>query len=77
MNFRNSMRKCKEQYAAGAVPGMTREPEVPDELVTKAKAYTDTAIITICRFSGEGWDRKCQINDEGYELFEDEKNRSS
>ena len=66
-------KNVKEQYAAGAVPGMTREPEVPDELVTKAKAYTDTAIITICRFSGEGWDRKCQINDEGYELFEDEK----
>ena len=52
---------------------MTREPEVPDELVQKAKAYTDTAIITICRFSGEGWDRKCQITEEGYELFEDEK----
>ena len=66
-------KNVKEQYEAGAVPGMTREPEVPDELVTKAKAYTDTAIITICRFSGEGWDRKCQINDEGYELFEDEK----
>ena len=33
---------------------MTREPEVSDGLVTKAKAYTDTAIITICRFSGEG-----------------------
>lgn len=66
-------KNVKEQYAAGAVPGMTREPEVSDELVTKAKAYTDTAIITICRFSGEGWDRKCQINDEGYELFEDEK----
>ena len=62
-------KNVKEQYAAGAVPGMTREPEVPDELVQKAKAYTDTAIITICRFSGEGWDRKCQINDEGYELF--------
>ena len=66
-------KNVKEQYEAGAVPGMTREPEVPDELVQKAKAYTDTAIITICRFSGEGWDRKCQINDEGYELFEDEK----
>ena len=66
-------KNVKEQYATGAVPGMTREPEVPDELVTKAKAFTDTAIITICRFSGEGWDRKCQINDEGYELFEDEK----
>ena len=56
-------KNVKEQYAAGAVPGMTREPEVPDELVEKARAYTDTAIITICRFSGEGWDRKCQIND--------------
>lgn len=66
-------KNVKEQYAAGAVPGMTREPEVPDELVQKAKAYTDTAIITICRFSGEGWDRKCQITEEGYELFEDEK----
>ena len=66
-------KNVKEQYAAGAVPGMTREPEVPDELVQKAKAYTDPAIITICRFSGEGWDRKCQITEEGYELFEDEK----
>ena len=66
-------KNVKEQYATGAVPGMTREPEVPDELVTKAKAFTDTAIITICRFSGEGWDRKCQITEEGYELFEDEK----
>ena len=60
-------KNVKEQYAAGAVPGMTREPEVPDELVQKAKAYTDTAIITICRFSGEGWDRKCQITEEGYD----------
>ena len=68
-------KNVKEQYAAGAVPGMTREPEVPDELVQKAKAYTDTAIITICRFSGEGWDRssiECNT-EEGYELFEDEK----
>ena len=36
-------KNVKEQYATGAVPGMTREPEVPDELVTKAKAFTDTA----------------------------------
>ena len=28
-------KNVKEQYAAGAVPGMTREPEVPDELVQK------------------------------------------
>lgn len=48
----------KNQYAGGAVPGMTVEPAVPENLFKKARAFTDTAIITICRFSGEGWDRK-------------------
>ena len=51
-------RNVKEQYEAGRVPGMTVEPEVPEELLKRAAAYTDTAIISICRFSGEGWDRK-------------------
>ncbi|WP_461205875.1 glycoside hydrolase family 3 protein [Clostridium sp. DL1XJH146] len=46
-----------QQYANGRVPGMTAEPSVPEDLLLKAKAYTDTAIITICRFSGEDWDR--------------------
>lgn len=48
----------KQQYAAGREPGMTAEPEVPAELLKKARAFTDTAVISICRFSGEGWDRK-------------------
>ena len=48
------------QYASGRVPGMTAEPQVPPELVRKARAFTDTAVISICRFSGEGWDRKSQ-----------------
>ncbi len=48
----------KHQYAEGRVPGMTIEPEIPDPLLRKARAYTDTAIVSICRFSGEGWDRK-------------------
>ena len=48
----------KEQYAQGKGPGMTVEPALPKELVNKAGAFTDTAIISICRFSGEGWDRK-------------------
>ncbi|MDY2937348.1 MAG: glycoside hydrolase family 3 C-terminal domain-containing protein [Fusicatenibacter sp.] len=65
--------EIQKQYADGAVPGMTREPEVPEELLLRAKAFADTAIITICRFSGEGWDRKCQITEEGYELFDNEK----
>lgn len=45
------------QYAEGVVPGMTEEPELPGELLAGAKAFTDTAVITICRFSGENWDR--------------------
>lgn len=47
----------KEQYAKGRVPGMTAEPQVPGELLKRARAFTDTAVISLCRFSGEGWDR--------------------
>lgn len=58
----------KAQYQQGRVPGMTVEPEVPAELLKKARAYTDTAIITICRFSGEGWDRKSIVDTENKNL---------
>ena len=58
----------KEQYREGRVPGMTIEPEVPEELLKKARAYTDTAIITICRLSGEGWDRKSIVDTENKNL---------
>lgn len=58
----------KEQYQKGRVPGMTVEPEVPADLLKKARAYTDTAIITICRFSGEGWDRKSIVDTENKNL---------
>ncbi len=47
----------QEQYEAGLVPGMLAEPEVPDELCAKASKFADTAVISISRFSGEGWDR--------------------
>ena len=63
----------QKQYADGAVPGMTIEPELPDDLLKEAREYTDTAIITICRFSGEGWDRKCEAAQDGYVLDGDEK----
>ncbi len=46
-----------DKYAIGALPGMIAEPEIPDTLLARAKAFTDTACITISRFSGEGWDR--------------------
>lgn len=62
-----------QQYGAGCVPGLTKEPEVPTELLKKARAFTDTAIISICRFSGEGWDRCVageKRNTKGSDIFE-------
>ncbi len=46
------------QYAERWVPGMVAEPPVPEELLRKARAFTDTAVVSFSRFSGEGWDRK-------------------
>ena len=66
----------EKQYAAGSVPGLTVEPEVPAALLKKARAFTDTAIIAISRFSGEGWDRSVQssgqklVNVEDRNLYE-------
>lgn len=51
------------QYRQGIVPGMTKEPELPEDLLLRARAFADTAIVSICRFSGENWDRT--IQDEG------------
>lgn len=48
----------KQQYAGGTENGKTVEPAVPEELLLAARRFTDTAVITVCRFSGEGWDRK-------------------
>lgn len=63
----------KEQYKAGRVPGMTIEPQVPQELLQKAKAYTDTAVISICRFLGEGWDRKSIVETENKNIWASEE----
>lgn len=50
-------KEVAKQYEAGIVPGMTSEPQIPEELLKGASAFADTAIVTICRFSGENWDR--------------------
>lgn len=66
----------RAQYAAGSVPGLTVEPEIPADLLGRARAFTDTAVIAISRFSGEGWDRSVQSSDqklmhvESMELYE-------
>ena len=51
----------KAQFAQGREPGMTREPSLSKEQLEAAAAFSDTAIVAICRFSGEGWDRSCDI----------------
>lgn len=63
----------KDQYASGTVPGMTIEPAVSEDLLKKARIYTDTAVITISRFSGENWDRKSTVDVKNTNLTEQEE----
>ena len=60
------------QRAEGRAPGFTVEPELPPELLRQARAYADTAVITICRFSGEGWDRTGKPFDGDFYLSREE-----
>lgn len=53
--------EINKQYAQDIAPGMTEEPELPDDLLEGAAANSDVAIISICRFSGEAWDRTVSL----------------
>lgn len=55
--------EVKKQYDEKALPGMTYEPAVPEDLLSGAKDFADVAIISICRYSGEDWDRKLDGTD--------------
>lgn len=61
-----------KQYADGAAPGMTEEPELTAEQVHGARAFADTAIIILSRFSGEGWDRSSVEYNGEYNPWESE-----
>ncbi len=50
-------KNVEEQYAKHEAPGMLVEPELPDDLLGGASYFADVAVISISRFSGEGWDR--------------------
>ena len=50
--------EVEKAYDNGEENGRLTEPEIPADLLLKSKAFADTAIITLNRFSGEGWDRK-------------------
>lgn len=51
-----------DQYAQGIVPGLTAEPEIPEDLLRGAGAFAELAIVSICRFSGENWDRTTELD---------------
>ena len=59
-----------DRYANGSLPGLIPEPELPEELMKGAAAFTDTALLVFSRFSGEGWDRR-SVYYEGQEAWEE------
>ena len=57
-------RECVSgQFASGGYWGRLDEPELPQALLEQAAREADTAIISICRFSSEGGDRKATEGD--------------
>lgn len=60
-------------YKNGGENGRLKEPKVPAELMRAASEFTDTAIITICRFSGEGFDRYNDDKNKYFDLEDGEK----
>ena len=49
------------------LPGQKPEPALPDDLCQRVRDWTDTAVISISRFSGEGWDRDLK----GHAVYEE------
>jgi len=64
---------CKKAYKSGEKIGMFDEFDIPEELLKEAKEFTDTAIITINRYSSEGHDRRNDGNDTYFVLSNQEK----
>ena len=48
----------EKELAEGRLPGLVSEPALPGNILKRAACEADTAVISICRYSGEGWDRK-------------------
>lgn len=60
-------------YAAGKRPGNVPQPTLPDDMLRDASHAADTAIISICRYSSEGWDRKGIPGDGDFYLTAEEQ----
>ena len=61
--YRNYIKEISDK---DYLPGQMPEPELPDKLCESVREYTDTAVISISRFSGEGWDRDLK----GHPMYE-------
>lgn len=61
------------QYQKGEKIGRLAEPEIPGQILRSAAEFTDTAIITINRFSEEAVDRKNDGTDDYFTLSAPEK----
>ncbi len=68
--YRQYVEKC---YAEGGIPGMIPETELPEELLREAAAGCSTAVVSISRFSGEGWDRKSVLGAPGVNACDDRR----
>jgi len=62
-----------QQRLEGKEPGFTVEPEIPAELLDAAANVADVAVISICRFSKEEWDRKGEKDDGDFYLSPQEQ----
>ena len=60
------------QYTAGAMRGETTEPALPEDLLRRAREFSDFALITLCRYSEEGCDRAAKEFDGDYYLSKGE-----
>ncbi len=56
-------------YREGKQPGQIPQPSLPEGMLAAAAAAADTAVISICRFSREAWDR----GDSDFYLTEEER----
>ena len=62
--YKTAVAKAKEEYPAFRVRFENyAEPEIPQDLLKEAKENADVAIVTISRYSVEGWDRSSKKGD--------------
>ena len=67
-------RVVTDAYRDGKKPGCIPQPSLPEGMLKDAAAFADTAIVSICRFSSEGSDRKGEPGDGDFYLNEAESN---